>query len=91
MRFTIVGERSEIPPWGLFGGGPGGPSRYAVVRADGTEERLGSKAEVSLRPGDRVVLLTGGGGGYGESKDRDPKQASADADAGLVSPKVPGT
>ncbi|HYY48361.1 MAG TPA: hydantoinase B/oxoprolinase family protein [Thermoplasmata archaeon] len=90
MRFTIVGERSEIPPWGLFGGGPGGPSRYAVVRADGTEERLGSKAEVSLRPGDRVVVLTGGGGGYGESKDRDPKQASADADAGLVSPKVPG-
>jgi N-methylhydantoinase B len=85
MRFTIVGERGEIPPWGLFGGGPGSPSRYLVVRADGTEEPLGSKAEVSLNPGDRVVLMTAGGGGYGDPGDRDPKEASADRADGLAS------
>jgi N-methylhydantoinase B len=84
MRFTIVGERSVIPPWGLFGGGSGGPSRYFIVRADGTEELLRSKDEALLRPGDRVVLLTAGAGGYGDPEERDPRRLAEDVANGLA-------
>jgi N-methylhydantoinase B len=66
VRVTITGERVKLRPWGLKGGMPGAPAEYLVVRSDGRVERLPSKATVSLRSGDMVVIKTAGGGGWGD-------------------------
>ena len=62
---TILTDRRESSPYGLQGGSPGAPGRNSILRADGTTERLPSKARVELHPGDRLRIETPGGGGYG--------------------------
>ena len=59
-------ERAKLAPWGVEGGGPGG--RGALVLNPGTaaERRLPSTVSgYTLRPGDRVQIVTPGGGGFG--------------------------
>ncbi|HWO15269.1 MAG TPA: hydantoinase B/oxoprolinase family protein [Solirubrobacterales bacterium] len=63
MRFTLITERRRHPPRGRDGGADGAPGRNLV-----NDEPLPSKAEGSLRPGDRLRIETPGGGGAG-SKD----------------------
>ncbi len=63
---TIVSERRRYAPWGLAGGEPGAVGRNTLIRADGTREDLGARAEVRVGPGDRVRIETPGGGGWGE-------------------------
>ena len=50
---------------GLEGGEPGEIGHNAIERQDGMVERLDSKAEVTVQPGDVFVIETPGGGGYG--------------------------
>lgn len=64
-QVTLLTERRVSQPYGAAGGGPGGPGRNTVVRADGTVERLGGKARLELLPGDRLRMESPGGGGYG--------------------------
>ncbi|CAN5893221.1 hydantoinase B/oxoprolinase family protein [soil metagenome] len=63
---TLQTERRERGPWGLGGGGDGAPGRNLVIRADGSEEELGSKGTWELKAGDRVRVETPGGGGWGD-------------------------
>lgn len=67
---TVMGERTEIPPWGLAGGQPGAPGAYWVLRKDGRKEILNSKAMVTLKKGDTLVIETPGGGGYGDPEEQ---------------------
>jgi N-methylhydantoinase B len=60
MRYTLITERRRHPPRGRDGGGDGEPGRNLL-----NGERLGSKTEGELRPGDRLRIETPGGGGYG--------------------------
>lgn len=62
---TVLGERNRIAPWGLEGGQPGGVGAYWVRRADGRKEKLRSKATLTLKKGDTLIIETPGGGGYG--------------------------
>jgi N-methylhydantoinase B len=63
-------ERAEIPPWGLAGGGPGGRAALLLNAGTPAERRLPPKVwGHSLRPGDRVTIVTPGGGGYGPAPD----------------------
>jgi N-methylhydantoinase B len=72
------GERHYTQPWGLAGGRPGASSRTLVVRADGSEEVIPSKATLELLRGDRIRFWTTGGGGYGNPLARDPEAVLAD-------------
>ena len=69
---TYRGERHTIPPWGLFGGGPGKQSKASIVRKSGEVEEVASKATLKLFQGDRLHVFTAGGAGYGDPLDREP-------------------
>ncbi|MDR7102679.1 hydantoinase B/oxoprolinase family protein [Croceicoccus sp. BE223] len=65
MTATILSNRRVVPPFGLAGGAPGQAGRNRIVRADGSEEDLGSTVSRTMRPGDVFVIETPGGGGFG--------------------------
>ena len=72
IEFSLLSERSFRPAPGIAGGGPGRPSRYAVRRADGSEEVLSSKTPAAiLNKDDELWLETAAGGGWGEPADDD--------------------
>jgi len=66
VQFSGYADRHAAGPRGLFGGAPGAPGGFAVIRADGTREVLPTLTSVQLNRYDRVEVITGGGGGYGE-------------------------
>jgi 5-oxoprolinase (ATP-hydrolysing) len=65
MTVSLLGNNRSIAPSGLQGGGPGQPGMVTLERQDKTPEQLASSAEVTVGPGDRVVVRTPGGGGFG--------------------------
>ena len=64
---TVVSDRRERPPKGLAGGGDARCGRN-LLRQEGAETLLPSKATRELRGGDVVVIETPGGGGWGAYK-----------------------
>ena len=90
-------DRQCLAPYPLFGGGPGGLSRTLFDRGDGRWQTActafgktsSSKyANIVLRPGDRVELVTPGGGGYGDPAARDPEALRQDLAEGYVTPSA---
>lgn len=77
-------DRSRFPPYGLFGGSPGAPSRLQLEREGRPPVILDSKAVVELLPGDLVRLTIAGGGGWGNSQDRDGSALERDLLEGKV-------
>jgi 5-oxoprolinase (ATP-hydrolysing) len=65
MIAGILSGHRRVPPFGLNGGGPGQVGRNWVQRRDGAIEPLDGKAQVTLHPGDQIVIETPGGGAYG--------------------------
>jgi N-methylhydantoinase B len=86
LRVSHRGERHYTAPWGVFGGAAGASSRSLLVRADGTEEALPSKRDLTIVPGDRLQVWTTGGGGYGDPLERDPDRVLED----VIDQKVSG-
>src|SRR5687767_6175572 len=70
VSFTHRGERHYSAAPGLEGGLAGASARSVIVRADGREEVIPSKALTVLNKGDRVIVETPGGGGYGDPRRR---------------------
>jgi len=68
---TLLGDRHESRPWGVFGGEPGALGE-TVLNPHGNAERLGSKEIRTLVRGDVVSIRTSGAGGYGRARERDP-------------------
>jgi N-methylhydantoinase B len=66
-QVTLLGERRDIPPWGLGGGAAGAPGRDWVIRG-GRRRRVPGKASLLLAPGDGLVVETPGGGGFGRPR-----------------------
>jgi N-methylhydantoinase B len=82
---TAAFGRHLLPPWGLAGGRDGSPNYVEVIPADGSPpRRFGKAANVALRRGDRVRLVTGTGGGFGDPRERDRGELAADVADGLV-------
>jgi N-methylhydantoinase B len=71
---------------GLLGGRDGRPHRY-MLYSEGRPPRPIRTKEVGLviRPGDRLVLESGGGGGWGDPAERDPAARARDVENGFVS------
>ena len=70
--FSVMAGRPYTPPYGLFGGKPGGHDYVALRYADGTEERRTSGKPVPANT--TMVMRTSGGGGWGDPKERDPQK-----------------
>jgi N-methylhydantoinase B len=71
LTFSGQGERSVHPPWGLFGGGPGGTGRIRVLHDDGRIDELAVKPSSLEVPETAVVSVeTPGAGGYGPPGER---------------------
>ncbi|WP_049902923.1 hydantoinase B/oxoprolinase family protein [Halococcus agarilyticus] len=82
---TFQDDRAHTYPWGVDGGTHGGTSEKTLVRTDGTELELPSKAEnVPVEPGDKLVFSTAGGGGLGDPLERDPELVAREVRRGLV-------
>jgi len=62
-RVTLLAERRDVAPWGLWGGKDGKPGRDWLVR-NGRLRRLAGKTVVDVEVGDRLRLETPGGGGF---------------------------
>src|SRR5437763_397064 len=70
---------------GILGGADGAPHRYTLY-SEGPPPRAIRTKEVGLvvRPGDVLVLESGGGGGWGDPAKRDPNAAADDIANGFV-------
>jgi N-methylhydantoinase B len=88
VRCSYRSERHFVSPWGLFGGQPGARWETSIRRASGEVESIPSKAIFTLRRGDRLRVLAGGGGGYGEPTKRSADRVLEDVRDGKVSPAV---
>ncbi|KAJ5156875.1 hypothetical protein N7492_009678 [Penicillium capsulatum] len=73
MQCSILSERRVHRPYGLEGGeaAQSGLNQWITRDSETGEERrinIGGKNTVSVRPHDRVVIMTAGGGGWGASE-----------------------
>jgi N-methylhydantoinase B len=69
-RVSLLGERRDVAPYGLAGGGPAKPGREHLVH-HGRTRRVAAKATLDVKPGDRLRVETPGGGGFGRPGRRD--------------------
>ena len=67
LTLTFRGERHRHAARGACGGGPGAMGEAWILRADGTRERIISKASTVLQTGDWLSMRTAGGGGWGKA------------------------
>jgi N-methylhydantoinase B len=65
-RVRVDGARLLSPPWGLFGGQPGGTS--AIIVGGGAEPL--DHGNGRLRRGETIAVITAGSGGYGPPSER---------------------
>jgi N-methylhydantoinase B len=71
---------------GILGGEDGSPHRYILYSGNDPPRPIKTKETgLTIRPGDRLVLESGGGGGWGEPTKRDPEARAADTRTGFVS------
>ncbi|HEV8340266.1 MAG TPA: hydantoinase B/oxoprolinase family protein [bacterium] len=76
--------RSIERPWGVAGGLPGSTNYLEIL--SGRRRRRGARLpHTTLKPGDRVRIVTGGGGGFGPPEERDPDRVRQDVEDGLIS------
>lgn len=88
-------DRHQFAPWGLNGGQPGGLGATLVQKSGASgwqtmREAYGKASSsrysnVSIRQGDRVMLVTPGGGGYGDPGKRSAEAVAADVRDGYIS------
>ena len=57
LRVSILSERRARGAFGLEGGARGAPGSNRVIRSDGTEDRLGGKADVRLAVGLSLIHI----------------------------------
>jgi N-methylhydantoinase B len=82
---NTAGDGVRYGACGILGGEDGAPHRY-VLHSGNDEPRAIRTKETGLviRPGDRLVLESGGGGGWGDPATRDAVAAARDAETGFV-------
>jgi N-methylhydantoinase B len=75
--------RSIERPWGAAGGTEGSCNRLEIVK-DGETIHGARMPTLSLKKGDRVTFVTGGGGGFGDPSARPPEEVEADVAGGYM-------
>ena len=87
VDFSLYGDRFEIAPEGLMGGGTGALS-HAVVWRDGRILDIDLKRGTRLQKGDRVVVSTSGGAGFGDPHERTADLVLGDIEQGVIDADV---
>lgn len=95
VTVSHVGDRHQVPPWGLHEGGPAGlaSTRFMVkgerdwrdARAVYGKVSPSKFANVRIRAGDRVKVVMPGGGGWGDPACRSREAVEEDVRDGYVS------
>jgi len=67
VEVSVLSERRRYSPYGLFGGENGKRGVNVVVK-DNKKMIMGSKFNLKLKEGDKLIIKTPGGGGYGEKE-----------------------
>jgi N-methylhydantoinase B len=82
MNVFCMGYRTEFPPAGFEGGGPGALREHRI-----NGEVVHPKGNHVLQPGDRIAFRQAGGGGFGDPRRRPVEAVLADLRQGFVSPE----
>jgi N-methylhydantoinase B len=77
-------DRTRDPPWGVQGGKAGQPGCVTVYKAAGGTEVISKVRNYPVKPGDVVVLETGGGGGWGLPAERARDAIARDVARGYI-------
>jgi len=81
-----LSEGTTYPSLGVRGGDDGMLAQQYVRGVDGSLSKpLGTFELVSVKPGERVVSVCGGGAGYGPPQTRKPERVARDVQRGWVS------
>ena len=75
-----MGNRTEFPARGQFGGGAGALRVHAI-----NGKPVHAKGRIEVAPGERITVIEAGGGGFGDPANRDPKSIANDVADRLVS------
>ena len=75
-----MGNRTEFPARGQFGGGAGALRVHAI-----NGKPVHAKGRIEVAPGERITVIEAGGGGFGDPTNRNPKSIADDVADGLVS------
>jgi len=67
-QLSLLTQSRVEAPCGISGGESGMCGEQVLIRMDGTEEAMDSLEQVTVYPGDRLVIRTPGGGGAGEAE-----------------------
>jgi len=78
-------DRTDHPPYGLFGGMPGAPSRNYIAEPGCELKPLPGKVTLNIAKGTLIRHDQAGGGGYGPPHERDIERIRADLADGKVS------
>jgi N-methylhydantoinase B len=72
---------------GILGGADGLPHRYLLYSGNNEPRAIKTKETgIVIRPGDRLLLESGGGGGWGDPARRYPEATAEDVANGFVAP-----
>ncbi len=83
-KLSLLADRRELRPWGVFDGRPGKEgSQYLIV--DGDERAVPAKGSMVLQPGSVISIRTPGGGGYGDPAERPRDLVIRDCREGRIS------
>ena len=95
MTFSYMSDRQKLSPWGLHGGLPGakaellialnGSAAWLTVTQAFNKTSPSKFANVPVRPGDRIRIVSPAGGGWGPPEQRDPARVLEDVREGYVS------
>ena len=77
-------ERTKSPPFGLFGGKSGTPSKIVVEDPHGHKQHGAGKGAVDVMPGGKIHIEAPGSGGYGRPQERDRDRLRNDVLDGYV-------
>ncbi|MDW5596308.1 hydantoinase B/oxoprolinase family protein [Conexibacter stalactiti] len=85
LEVIWLSDGTENPAAGVRGGLDGAPAQQRLRSADGTlGGELGTYAQVTVAPGERLVSISCGGAGYGPPREREPARVVADVREGYV-------
>ncbi len=77
-------DRARVPPAGLRGGKPGGPSRLTLNPGTADARTMPSSCRLELEAGTVFSVNGAGGGGYGEPAERARESIAHDLEQGYV-------
>lgn len=83
-EFLSVVKKTKTSPWGLAGGADGVTNGFVLFPGTDRERKVSTNRE-AVAPGDRVLVLSGGGGGHGDPRAREPEAIREDIREGYVS------